>query len=365
MNQHAVAYFITPHGFGHATRAAAIMAAALAIDPTVRFEIFTRVPRWLFDQSLTAPFGYHEVMTDIGLVQQDALHEDTAETVRRLDEFLPFRLAPLLALVQQVRELGCEMVVCDIAPLGIEVAKLADIPSVLVENFTWDYIYGGYVDVAPRLSPHIRVLASVFDMATYRIQTEPVCRRVHHDLLTPPVSRAPRLTRAEVRERLGVAADAPLVLITMGGLSASDQHGFLDQLAARREVVFVIPGADAAAPVGDNVICLPNHSQFYHPDLIGAADAVVGKSGYSTVSEAYYAGVPYGYVSRARFPESDVMAAYIQAHMRGIEFSEAEFRSGAWLARAPELLALGLIARDESNGSIPAARFLLAHAFTS
>ena len=92
---------------------------------------------------------------------------------------------------------------------------------------------------------------------------------------------------------------------------------------------------------------------------MGAADALVGKTGYSTVAEAYHAGVPYGHVSRLHFRESDVMTSYIQAHMRGIEFAEDEFRSGAWLAHLPELLALGHIQRAEPNGADQAARFLL------
>jgi len=70
-------------------------------------------------------------------------------------------------------------------------------------------------------------------------------------------------------------------------------------------------------------------------------------------------------VSRPKFRESDVMEAYIQAHMRGIGFTEAEFRDGAWLERLPELLALGRIRRDEANGAEQAARFLLAHYTTT
>jgi hypothetical protein len=359
MNNRAIAYFITPHGFGHATRAAAIMAAILAVDPTLRFEIFTRVPRWLFEQSVAAPFGYHEVMTDIGLAQQNAMHEDTAETVRRLDEFLPFDTALVDSLARQVSGLGCALLVCDIAPLGIAVAAAAGIPSVLVENFTWDWIYGGYVEREPRLKPHIDTLQRLFDSATYHIQTEPVCVYSRRDLLTTPVSRAPRLSRAEVRAKLGVPARASLALITMGGLSATDSHSFLGQLAAHPDTYFVIPGADTTALAGGNVLCLPDHSTLYHPDLMYAADVLVGKTGYSTVAEAYHAGAPYGYVSRPHFRESDVMAAYIQAHMRGIAFAEAEFHGGAWLARLPELLALGLIARNEPNGADQVARFLL------
>ena len=36
-----LAYFISPHGFGHAARAAAVMSALHTQDPALQFEIFT------------------------------------------------------------------------------------------------------------------------------------------------------------------------------------------------------------------------------------------------------------------------------------------------------------------------------------
>ncbi len=354
-----IAYFITPHGFGHATRACAVMAAVQRINPTVRFEIFTRVPRWLFDHSLDLSFGYHEVLTDIGLAQHNALHEDIDETVRRLDAFFPFRSALIDPLAQQVTALGCCMVVCDVAALGMTVARAAGIPSILVENFTWDWIYTGYASDNLGLIPHIVTLQHAYTCATYTVQTEPVCQYRHSNLVTEPVSRVPRQPRDTVRTQLGIPQVAPCVLITMGGLSAADQHGFLDQLHAHREAWFIIPGSHASLNVANNVVRLPHQSAFYHPDLLHAADAVVGKTGYSTVAETYHAGLPYGYVSRPKFRESDVMEAYIQTHMRGIGFSEIEFHSGAWLDRLPELLAHGKIQRTGPNGADQIADFLM------
>jgi hypothetical protein len=333
---------------------------AIQCRSAVRFEIFTRVPRWLFEQSLNEPFGYHELRTDIGLAQQDALHEDIPETLRQLDAFLPYSPALLDQLAQQVRALGCTMILCDIAPLGIAVARMAGIPSVLVENFTWDWIYAGYLADEPRLQRHIDTLHAVFTSATCHVQTEPVCLHTSSDLCSAPVSRAPRTPAREVRAQLGVDDRQKLVLITMGGLSGSDAHTFIDQLAAQRGITFIIPGGDAALHTEGNVIVLPYHSRFYHPDLVNAVDALVGKTGYSTVAEAYHAGVPYGYVPREHFPESEVMEAYIQAHMRGSRIGEDEFRSGAWLQRLPELLALGRITRDEPNGAEQVAEFVLS-----
>lgn len=115
---HAIAYFISPHGFGHAARAAAVMAAIHQLSPTVHFEIFTQVPEWFFAESLTVPFGYHPLLTDIGLVQQNSLIEDLPGTLRRLEDFLPFAPEQLEGLARQLSQLKCDLVICDIAPPG-------------------------------------------------------------------------------------------------------------------------------------------------------------------------------------------------------------------------------------------------------
>ncbi|HEV7844051.1 MAG TPA: glycosyltransferase family protein, partial [Pyrinomonadaceae bacterium] len=149
-----IAYFISPHGFGHAARSAAVMEAACRADEKIRFEIFTQVPEWFFLQSLTHEFGYHSLQTDLGLVQTTPFVVDLRETISRLDEMLPFDVRLIESLSRQLIELRCEMVVCDIAPMGIIVAERARLPSILVENFTWDWIYAEYASDDSRIGRH-------------------------------------------------------------------------------------------------------------------------------------------------------------------------------------------------------------------
>src|SRR5262245_43188627 len=106
-----IAYFISPHGYGHAARAAAIMGALYELDPALRFELFTRVPRWFFLDSLPQTFGYHEVWSDVGLAQKNSLVEDLGETLRLLADFLPFDPGQLHALAEVVHSLQCQLVV--------------------------------------------------------------------------------------------------------------------------------------------------------------------------------------------------------------------------------------------------------------
>ena len=106
-----------------------------------------------------------------------------------------------------------------------------------------------------------------------------------------------------------------------------------------------------------NLIALPHRSRFFHPDLVNASDAVIGKVGYSTVAEVYWAGVPFGYVSRPHFRESQALVQFIAQEMPGILLDES-FDTGDWLVRLPEILTLPRVLRQGQNGAEQAARFL-------
>ena len=375
---HRIAYFVSPHGYGHASRAAAIMVALQKLSLSTQFEIFTQVPRWFFEDSLASPFGYYSVLTDIGLAQKNSLVEDLPETVRRLADFLPFEHTQIEDLAHLINRLRCHLVICDISPLGIAVAKAAGLPAVLVENFTWDWIYQGYLpgqerpqefqkplgseiwDRPPteeaRLSPYITELQELFAAADYHIQTEPVCRPQPADLTTAPISRKSRTSAAETRQKLGLPNQAKVVLLTMGGIPW--EYTFLEQLAGQHDFHFIIPGAAERLELHSNLVLLPHRSDFFHPDLVKASDAVIGKLGYSTLAEVYHAGCPFGYIARPHFRESEVLAAYIENNMSGVSITTTQFENGEWLSRLPNLLALPRLHHGEANGADQAAQFI-------
>jgi hypothetical protein len=106
------------------------------------------------------------------------------------------------------------------------------------------------------------------------------------------------------------------------------------------------------------MVLMPHRSSFFHPDLINACDAVIGKVGYSTLAEVYHAGNPFGYVARQDFRESPALTAYIAQHMPGIAITPEQFDDGSWLSQLPQLLALPRLTRHEPNGADQAAHFI-------
>ncbi len=351
-----IGFFISPHGYGHAARASAVMAAMHDINPSIRFEIFTTIPEWFFLQSLSDPFTYHSLLTDIGMVQESPLRDDLKETFRELNDFLPYDGSKIESLSREVRIAKCRLIICDISPMGIAVAQRSQIPSVLIENFTWDWIYRNYVSVDFPVNQHIEYLRKIFNSVNYHIQTEPVCQCRNADLTTAPISRKLRVSPQQMRQRLGIPDGVKVMLITMGGVP--EEYKFLTQLKHQNNIYFIIPGGSQSMQVIDNLVLLPHHSDFFHPDIVNACDAVVGKLGYSTLAEIYHTGVPYGYIPRSSFKESDILEAFVKNQMNGCTISESQFQEGSWMSFLPEILSLPRIKRNGPNGAADVAQFI-------
>jgi hypothetical protein len=245
--------------------------------------------------------------------------------------------------------------VCDISSLGIEVGKAAKIPTLLVENFTWDWIYSQMGPDAG-LELYIELLSEYYAKADFRIQTDPVCNSIPCDLHCAPMARRwitpPEKIRAEV-----AAGERSIVLISMGGVAL--ELPFLGDLQKHKDYLFLVAGQNKEGLVGDNIRLLGPHSALHHPDLIQAADLLICKSGYSTIAECQQTATPICCVAREGFAESKVVEDYVSEQMNGTVIDENNFLSGNWLRNLGEMAA-----RRHNplpfNGADQAAEFILS-----
>ena len=347
-----IACFITPHGFGHATRMTAVLEALQTRIPDLHPHLFTTVQESLFAETLEQ-FSYHPLSCDIGLVQKDGLHADIPATIKKLQTFLPFDTSLLSDLAEKIK--GCQLVLCDIAPLGIAVAQKAGIKSVLIENFTWDWIYKAYLPQHPELQTAISYLASQYQQADIHIRCEPVCGSAQADLKCGPIFRRIRADRKEIRRKLQ-CKNRKIVLITMGGVEL--ELPFMHQLSSCKGIFFILTGQQETNHLENNVLLLARDSEFYHPDLINSADLVICKSGYSTIAECFQAGVPVVIIGRARFPESAVLEKFSISKLNAQAMEQKEFLSGLWLESLEQLLSTHKKPALHENGADAVAEYL-------
>ncbi|NND84998.1 MAG: hypothetical protein HKN46_07590, partial [Acidimicrobiia bacterium] len=290
-------------------------------------ELFTTAPRWFFEESIAGIFRYHEETVDVGFRQASALDYDLGATVAALGDFLPF--GPRVErLAQVVAKADCRAVLSDISPLGVAVAEAAGLPSMVVENFTWGWLYEPLYARAPELEGFGRELDGWLMRADVHLQARPACRRFASAELVDPISREPRRPREETRAALGVDPTESLVVVTMGGYGES--LPFLPRLRERHDCRFLVTGADAVGEDG-NLLLFDNNTPLFMPDLMRAADAVVAKLGYGTVAEVWREGIPFLGVTRSDFREMEALDAFARAELRAEVITPGVFRSGAWI----------------------------------
>ena len=325
-----ISSFISPHGFGHATRTIAVLEALHARHPDLVVNLVTSVPQTLF-HSVSFDYRYHFYETDIGIQQKDSFHHDLGATAAALKRFSSFEPG-----AKRLRSIcsSSKLIHTDISILGIYIAKQLGIPSVLVENFTWDWIYGK-LDEEISYPPIIELFERLYQQVDVHIQTEPICFRKKSSFRCQPIVRSLSSTPSLFREILDVD-DRPLVLITTGGIHT--ELPFIDHLEQARDVTFVLTGQGNSARLSTNIHTLSADNKLHHPDLVAGADLVVCKSGYSTLAECCQSTAAVVCVSRPAFPESAVLEQFVYENLEGEVISEDLFLSGRWVAELDRLI---------------------------
>ncbi len=84
------------------------------------------------------------------------------------------------------------------------------------------------------------------------------------------------------------------------------------------------------------------------PDLLRAADAVVAKLGYGTVSEVWREGIPFAGVTRPDFREMQALEAFAESELEGFVMTREAFAAGEWIERLDDLQ--GLPRRPRTRG---------------
>jgi len=344
-------FYVTGHGFGHASRVIEVINALFAREPGLEIHVRTTTARWLFDLATARPVVYHHVECDTGVVQIDSLHPDIPATVERAARFYE-ALAPRLDQeAAWLARAAPSLVVADIPPLAFAAAHAAGVPAVGLSNFTWDWIYEGYRDALGAASWLPARLADLQATAreAWRLPMHGGFASYRSVFDLPLVARHARRHRAEVRDALEVPADRPIVLVSFGGFG---QEGLpLDAVAleGRYTVVTTAPpdspraGTRVAHHLDSGVVLIDERALYAaglrYEDLVAASDVILTKPGYGIIAEAIANGAALLYTSRGRFAEYDVLVREMPRYLRSRFISNDDLLSGRWTPHVTALLA--------------------------
>ena len=370
----AIVFYVSGHGFGHASRTIEVINAIFAKRPETRIGVRTAAPRWLFDLTVKGKIAFSTLETDTGVVQSDALTLDEADTIRRASAFHSDLVTRAASETRILRELGAGLIVGDIPPLAFAVGAAAGIPSIGLGNFTWDWIYADYprVRLAPSLLPAIRGAYAKASMAL-RLPMSGGFENVSNVKDIPFIARHATKTREEVAKLMKLPTEKPWVLMSFGGYGVSsldtDVLTKLKKYIVINTVSQLVGRARKETPAVDRKgsMVTINEELMYdagvrYEDLMGAAVAVVTKPGYGIISEAIANDTAVLYTSRGHFPEYDVLVEEMPKYLKSAFISQEDLFSGKWDSPVDKLLAQSRpknAKKPDTNGADVAAEILL------
>jgi len=341
----SVAFYISSHGFGHASRSIELINALIERHPDLRLIVRSRAAAWLFARTAHRSVELHPADTDTGVVQIDSLRLDAAATIAGAREFMAFFDQRVDAEVKFLRAHGVTAVIADLPPLGIAAAHAAGLPAIAFGNFTWDWIYAGYQGG----DTVARAIGDVYAHTTLALRLPmwggfETMREVRDIAF---VARHSTKDPGDTRRALGIPLGDRVVLTSFGGYGVS---GASKPAIAGYHVLW--PGdvdEDAVYEKG-----------FRYEDLVKAVDVVVTKPGYGIISECIANDTALLYTSRGDFREYPVLVNEMPKYLRCEYIEQAELLSGNWKPVLDRLLAQpSAPITPATNGAAVAADLIL------
>lgn len=313
---------LSPHGFGHATMTAPLVAELRRRRPDLRLTIQTTLPRD-FLATRYADFDLVPEIADFGFRMTSAITVDVeASAVAYLAQHADFT-ALVASEAARLRDAAPDLVLSNVAYVTIAAAARAGIPVVAFSSLNW-------ADLADHFLAHLphcdRVRAEIRDSyakADLFLRPQPAQEMTLPNIRDiGPVACLGKDRRFEIRQRLGLEQGTRLGVIAFGGI---DHRLPLDRWPMLEGWFWLSSLSDT--PDRPDMARWPTAGVPF-ADLFPSADLIVGKPGYGTFSEVGLAGVPMLYEPRPDWPEAPPLERWLARHTRCLPVSAGQLVNG-------------------------------------
>ncbi|MGC8741684.1 MAG: glycosyltransferase family protein [Candidatus Sumerlaeaceae bacterium] len=326
-----VAYYISSHGFGHATRAAQVISALPA-------DTLVYVKTMADEEFLRREAGRSLHLTrqafDFGAWQASNTNIDwqrTFETAMQVHADSHARLHEEVAFLKKEK---INAVVCDIPPTPLLAAQEANIPSVCVANFTWVEVFRRAAAGDRQREVFLRQVAKEYATATLLVRPGFALRMPHfrRSYDTSPIARRGVNRRRELLRELDLSTRTRLVLTYFGkwGFGALE----IERAARLKDVAFL--SFDAEIPPLKKLD--PNRWKF--EDVVASVDVVIAKPGYGTLGECMANATPVIYYPRCEFSEYFALRRELDRWGGAVRLSTRDFLACRWEQAIEQALRL-------------------------
>lgn len=303
-----IAWYVTGHGFGHATRTIALARKILKNGSHTEI-LFLSQKKQLnyiikslrkFKNRVFGKVNSH----DIGLHLKSFDESDVERMEENLNDYLSHTNETIANEATILKEFKAQLIVSDCVPHAFAVANTKGIKSLLLTNFTWAKMYEGI------LGKEQTQLSQMYNVANYFIQLMPFQEKIN---LSPYTKRGfycrdfSKEKALEIRNHLLNNYES-IVYFGMG-MSVEYSDDFKKFFDNNRKTAFIAP---ANFPkISENCYPIPI-GETESQNFVMTADYVITKAGWSTVAESLIAGKSMVVLDRKNIPEDITTIEYLR-----------------------------------------------------
>lgn len=319
---------LSSHGFGHIGQSAPVIEALLERLPRLSVTLRTAAPRFKLIERFGGQVSIAPVVTDVGMVQQDAQRIAKEATGRA---YLEFHRDWDRRVEEETRVLGAlraDALLANVPYLALAGAQRAGIPSFALCSINWMDIYAHYFSARPEAPTLLEQMRQAYASAREFLQPAPSMPMSQLDNRREigPICQRGRSRRAWFVEHLGLRPDERLVMVSLGGMELRPP---VEQWPALPGVRLLVPATWRSSHPGTvdfESLGLP------YIDALWSCDALICKPGYGSFVEAACAGVPVLYLERPDWPEAPYLVRWLETAGRCALLTQERWLEGDFLA---------------------------------
>ncbi|WP_024615538.1 glycosyltransferase [Clostridium sp. Ade.TY] len=289
-----IAFYISDHGFGHASRNIPIIRYILEERNDIRIYIKTGIKQGEFikdslmdlNRSNNVIFDLFNV--DIGLVlKKNSLDIDVYKLNKKVTEYIDSWDDKRKKEKEFLIKNNINSVICDIVPWILKVTNELKIKSLLISNFTWVDIYEEYLnkEICNKFKECYELVDKTF---LYDLYMDSMKKYITNYDEVGLICRKFNLEKVkEIKSKY----KKPIVFVSIGRSVEVDK---VIDVSSLNYNFIVTEGINLK---GDNVTYLPVSTNNTH-EYIKASDYVITKAGWGTVAECLIANKKIALLSR-------------------------------------------------------------------
>ncbi len=310
-----LAFYISNHGFGHATRSCSLIEEFIKIGITCH--IITDRPDFIFE-NLNPQFAIHrKVAIDFGIKQDTWIHPNKEKTKSALVNLWDNKHQIIQDELEYMQKNQIDAIISDIPPLSFIIAREAGLPIIGISNFDWYFVYEEMLKDDPEITHILEEMKSAYEygLCIYKLpfSHQTSCEGFSRIKNKGVLSRSGKSKREKIIQDFSIPENHKVCLITFG--NANENPLNMDKLCNAPNLTVL---ARMESFHHDNFRYLPIDYDFV--SLVFSADIIIAKTGYSTLAEACQTGNLLVYTDRNGFPEDAALINGICSYPNSIHF---------------------------------------------